>query len=77
MNNGSNMLWYREAARSWNEALPLGNGRIGAMVFGGAEDERICLNEDTLWSGGPQYYKNEQALEAFHEARALTIERHM
>ena len=75
MNNGSNMLWYREAARSWNEALPLGNGRIGAMVFGGAEDERVCLNEDTLWSGRPQYYKNEQALEAFHEARALAIER--
>ena len=46
MNNGRNMLWYREPARSWNEALPLGNGRLGAMVFGGVREERIALNED-------------------------------
>lgn len=46
-------LWYREAARNWGSALALGNGRLGAMVFGGVELERIGLNEDTLWSGGP------------------------
>ncbi len=46
-------LWYNEPAKNWNEALPLGNGRIGAMVFGGVENELIQLNEETLWSGGP------------------------
>lgn len=47
-------LWYRCPARAWEEALPIGNGRIGAMVFGGAEKERLALNEDTLWSGLPE-----------------------
>lgn len=47
------MLWYRAPAASWNEALPIGNGRLGAMVFGGVEQEHLQLNEETLWSGGP------------------------
>ncbi|WP_276371215.1 glycoside hydrolase family 95 protein [Chryseolinea sp. H1M3-3] len=46
-------LWYKQAARNWNEALPIGNGRVGAMVFGNAKEELIQLNEETLWSGGP------------------------
>src|SRR5687768_6072664 len=46
-------LWYRQPARNWNEALPVGNGRLGAMVFGRVEEELIQLNEETLWSGGP------------------------
>ncbi|GAB3755084.1 glycoside hydrolase family 95 protein [Spirosoma pomorum] len=46
-------LWYDKPATQWVEALPLGNGRIGAMVFGGVEQELIQLNESTLWSGGP------------------------
>ena len=46
-------LWYKQPARNWNEALPIGNGRLGAMVFGNATDEIIQLNEETLWSGGP------------------------
>jgi alpha-L-fucosidase 2 len=46
-------LWYRQPARDWIQALALGNGRLGAMVFGGVNQERIGLNEDTLWSGGP------------------------
>lgn len=46
-------LWYDKPARNWNEALPLGNGRIGAMVFGNVNEELIQLNEETLWSGGP------------------------
>lgn len=46
-------LWYKKPAATWNEALPLGNGRIGAMVFGGAKEDLIQLNEETLWSGGP------------------------
>ncbi len=46
-------LWYRQPAREWTEALPVGNGRLGAMVFGGTETERIQLNEDTIWAGHP------------------------
>ncbi|MEO8414806.1 MAG: glycoside hydrolase family 95 protein [Ginsengibacter sp.] len=46
-------LWYREPAEIWTEALPVGNGRLGAMIFGKANDELIQLNEGTLWSGGP------------------------
>ncbi|MFN8445157.1 MAG: glycoside hydrolase family 95 protein [Caldilineaceae bacterium] len=45
-------LWYRQAAQKWVEALPVGNGRLGAMIFGGIENERLQINEDTLWSGG-------------------------
>src|SRR6266404_1293630 len=44
-------LWYRQPATVWNEALPIGNGRLGAMVFGGVQSERIQLNEDTVWAG--------------------------
>ncbi|MFO7634619.1 MAG: glycoside hydrolase family 95 protein, partial [Caldilinea sp.] len=47
-------LWYTSPAATWVEALPVGNGRLGAMVFGGIERERLQLNEDTLWSGGPR-----------------------
>ena len=47
-------LWYRQPAGDWNEALPLGNSRLGAMVFGKVEDEVIQLNEGTLWAGVPE-----------------------
>jgi alpha-L-fucosidase 2 len=46
-------LWYKQPAKKWTEALPIGNGRLGAMVFGGAANELIQLNEATLWAGGP------------------------
>ncbi|WBY09949.1 glycoside hydrolase N-terminal domain-containing protein [Sphingomonas sp. 7/4-4] len=46
-------LWYRQPAARWNEALPVGNGRLGAMVFGRVAQERLQLNEDTLWAGAP------------------------
>lgn len=46
-------MWYKQPARNWNEALPVGNGRMGAMVFGRVDQELIQLNEETLWSGGP------------------------
>lgn len=46
-------LWYRQPASNWNEALPIGNGHIGAMVFGGIEEERLQINENTLYSGDP------------------------
>lgn len=51
-------LWYRQPAKQWVEALPVGNGRLGAMVFGGVTSERLQLNEDTLWSGGPKNWHN-------------------
>ncbi len=49
----SDLLWYSRPAAEWTEALPLGNGRLGAMVFGGTQQERIALNESTVWTGGP------------------------
>lgn len=51
--NNSLKLWYNKPASRWTEALPVGNGRIGAMIFGGVEEDLLQLNESTLWSGGP------------------------
>jgi alpha-L-fucosidase 2 len=51
--NPSTLLWYASPAQKWEEALPVGNGRLGAMVFGKNSEERIQLNEETYWSGGP------------------------
>ncbi|RZJ04570.1 MAG: glycoside hydrolase family 95 protein, partial [Rubrivivax sp.] len=64
-------LWYRQAAARWEEALPLGNGRLGAMVFGRVAQERLQLNEDTLWSGSPYTPDNPEALAALPEVRRL------
>jgi alpha-L-fucosidase 2 len=64
-------LWYRRPAVEWEEALPVGNGRLGAMVFGGITQEHITLNEDTLWSGGPYDPTNPEALAALPQVRAL------
>ncbi|MFT4177429.1 MAG: glycoside hydrolase family 95 protein [Luteolibacter sp.] len=53
--SGENLLlWYQSPAEKWIEALPIGNGRLGAMIFGGTASERIFLNDITVWSGGPQ-----------------------
>ncbi|MEO3407851.1 glycoside hydrolase family 95 protein [Mucilaginibacter sp. CAU 1740] len=52
-NAQNNTLWYKQPAKEWTEALPIGNGTLGAMVFGGVDDELLQLNEATLWSGGP------------------------
>lgn len=51
--NPSTKIWFTNPAAKWDEALPVGNGRLGAMIFGRAEEERIHLNEETYWSGGP------------------------
>ena len=64
-------LWYRQAAAEWTEALPVGNGRIGGMVFGGVKRERIQLNEGTLWAGGPYDPVNPDAKAALPDARRL------
>ena len=67
-------LWYRKPAARWQEALPVGNGRIGAMVFGGINRERLQLNEDTLWAGGPYDPVNPQAREALPQVRQLVFD---
>src|SRR6187431_2689068 len=64
-------LWYRQPAKEWVEALPVGSGKLGAMVFGGVAAERLQLNEDTLWAGGPYDPANPQALAALPEIRRL------
>lgn len=64
-------LYYKMPARVWTEALPVGNGRLGAMVHGGIEVERLELNEDTLWSGCPKDGSNPQALSVLPEVRRL------
>ncbi len=56
-------LWYTQPATQWTEALPVGNGRLGAMVFGGVATERLQLNEDTLWSGHPREGDNPAAIQ--------------
>ncbi len=75
MNNRSKdfLLWYKQPAESWTQALPLGNGRIGAMVYGGTMKERICLNEDTLWSGYPRDTVDESAGDYIKEAKELCL----
>jgi alpha-L-fucosidase 2 len=65
------VLWYRQPAKEWTEALAVGNGRLGAMVFGGTALERIQLNEDTLYGGGPYDPSHPDALTALPEARRL------
>jgi alpha-L-fucosidase 2 len=65
------LLWYRQPAKTWTEALPVGNGRLGAMIFGGVGRERLQLNEATLWAGGPYDPDNTNALAALPEVRKL------
>lgn len=67
----TSLLWYRQPAEQWTEALPVGNGRIGAMLFGGVPQERLQLNEDSLWSGGPYDPVNPSARETMPEIRRL------
>ena len=63
-------LWYDQPAKDWNEALAIGNGRLGAMVYGRAGDELIQLNEQTLWTGGPvNHNPNPQASNYLKPAR--------
>ena len=68
------VLFYRQPAKEWVEALPIGNGRLGGMVFGGVPAERIQLNEDTFWSGGPYDAINPEALPYLPKVRELIRE---
>ncbi len=67
-------LWYSQPAEKWTGALPLGNGRLGAMVFGGTLNERVQFNEDTLWTGGPHEYQHAGAAEHLATVRKLLFE---
>ncbi len=67
-------LWYKDEAQSWEEALPIGNGRLGAMVFGKVLDERIQLNEDSIWYGGPKDRNNPDALANLEKIRQLIFD---
>jgi len=65
------ILWYEQPAGKWTEALPIGNGRMGAMVFGGIKSERVQLNEDSVWSGGYRDRNNPDAKKSLTEIRSL------
>lgn len=67
-------LWYKKPAGNWNEALPIGNGRLGGMLFGGAGTEHIQLNEDSIWYGEPVDRNNPDALKYLPEIRKLLSE---
>ncbi|NLW55243.1 MAG: glycoside hydrolase family 95 protein [Firmicutes bacterium] len=64
-------LWYKNPAAEWNEALPIGNGRLGAMIYGQVEEENLALNEDSLWYGGPRDRNNPDARKYLPEIRRL------
>ena len=67
-------LWYDAPAAEWTEALPIGNGRLGAMIFGGTERERIQFNDDTLFSGRPHDYAHDHASKFLPELRELLFD---
>jgi alpha-L-fucosidase 2 len=68
------VLWFNHPATQWDNALPIGNGRMGAMVFGGVPDERIQFNQDTLWRGHPHDYVRGGAHDYLAEIRQLIFE---
>src|ERR1043166_2122940 len=74
-NKSALKLWYNKpAGKTWENALPIGNGRLGAMVFGNVENETIQLNEHTVWSGSPNRNDNPEALESLRQIRQLILD---
>jgi alpha-L-fucosidase 2 len=67
-------IWYKQPAADWNHALPVGNGRLGAMVFGDSNHERIQLNEDSMWPGGPDWGNSKGTPEDLEYIRTLIDE---
>ena len=72
--NDAHILYYTRPSRRWTDALPLGNGSLGAMVYGGTDEEKLSLNLDTLWSGKPHYIENPKAAAAFEQVRRQIFE---
>ena len=68
-------IWFTHPADNWNEALPVGNGRLGAMIFGGVENEHIELNESSVWTGEPRWDANPDALKTLPVVRQLLFQR--
>src|SRR4051794_32973977 len=73
-NDSALSLWFDQPAEQWADALPVGNGRLGAMIFGEVKSERIALDEDTLWSGAPRNWNNPDAKTALPVVRKLVLE---
>ncbi|MDR2145591.1 MAG: glycoside hydrolase family 95 protein [Tannerella sp.] len=72
--SSDNILWYEQPAKRWTEALPVGNGRLGAMIYGNPAREELQLNEETVWGGGPHNNYNPAALKSLPEVRRLIFE---
>ena len=67
-------IWFTRPAETWNEALPVGNGRLGAMIFGGIEKEHLELNESTVWTGEERWDANPDARKSLPKVRQLLFE---
>ncbi len=67
-------LWYTKPAQKWTEALPIGNGRLGAMIYGGVENDQIQFNEETLWTGAPNDYAHKGAYQYLGQIRQLLFD---
>ncbi|MBQ4603201.1 MAG: glycoside hydrolase N-terminal domain-containing protein, partial [Clostridia bacterium] len=70
MANGT-LLWYNSPAKAWTQCLPIGNGSLGAMIYGTVDKEVLALNHDELWTGRPKNTVREGAPEAFKKAQKL------
>lgn len=68
---GDLKLWYKQPAGTWVEALPVGNSRMGAMVYGGTAREELQLNDETMWGGSPYRNDKPEALESLPQVREL------
>ena len=70
----ANKLWYNQPATKWLEALPIGNGHTGAMIYGGCPEEEIQLNDGTFWSGGPHNNNSKKSLDRLDDVRNLIFQ---
>ena len=70
----NNIIWYKKPAKNWREALPLGNGFTGIMVYGSLKTEHFCFNDGTLWSGYPKNYNSEESLNYLEKVRQLIFD---
>ena len=64
-------IWFNKPARHWQEALPIGNGFTGVMIYGTNKTEKLCFNDGTLWSGYPKDYNSEKSLQNLSKVREL------
>lgn len=71
--SSSTVLWYNSPAKAWTQSLPIGNGTLGAMIYGTPSKEVLCLNHDELWNGRPKNTVKEGAPESFKKARDLAL----